>query len=107
MRTFAIALFKIAVSFGFIVVIAASAVAGFYRARVVSEFDSDAWVGLLIGGLFGLMIAGALFGAAFLLIDLADNTRHIRQMLEDKRRTETDGVPVSGQPAKNAVQTSQ
>lgn len=96
MKKFAIGIFEIAASIGFILVIAASAIGGYHRALFMWEFGGgEPLLGLVFGGLLGAVVASILFGAAFLLIDLADNTRRIRELLEEEARSK----PAMAKPA--------
>lgn len=44
------------------------------------------FLGFLVGGLAGAVLSIVFFGALFLLVDIADNTRRATQILETGRR---------------------
>ncbi len=69
---------------GFFVVIASGAWSGYARAAWGWGYSTvgGPLVGLLLGALIGFVIAVVVFGLLFLVMDIADNTRRTRELIE-------------------------
>ena len=65
--------------FGFIL---GGAVATYYQTMITAGGPVRTVVALVIGAVIGFIVAVIVFGFLFLILDIADNTRRTRELLE-------------------------
>jgi len=82
MKLFIVRCVEIICYIGFFVVIIAGASGGYQRAVDIGGAGAQPIWGMVIGAIIGFVVAVIVFGALFLLIDIADNTRRARELLE-------------------------
>jgi hypothetical protein len=73
-------------SFGFVLTILGFAISGYSRAAWGWSYGWGGFghplLGLVFGAVTGFIVATLVFGALFLVIDIADNARRTRELIE-------------------------
>ena len=89
MKLFVIKALEVVSIIGFFLFIIGAGVAGYVGADVAS-YESEAQqalnpvIGALVGLFFGFIAAVVTFGMIFLVMDIADNTRRARELLQQR-----------------------
>jgi len=82
MKRFIVRCVEIVSYIGFFAFIIAGASGGYQRAIDIGGGGVQPVWGMVIGGILGFVLAVIVFGVLFLLLDIADNTRRTRELLE-------------------------
>lgn len=86
MKTFVVKTLEVIAVVGFVIVVTGAALTGYQRAAWAYEFGYGfagmPLLGLVMGAVVGFVIAVLIFGLIFLLMDIADNTRRTREVIE-------------------------
>jgi hypothetical protein len=80
MKRFIVRCVEVISYIGFFIVIIAGASGGYQRVADLSGMQ-PVW-GAVLGAIMGFVVAVIVFGGLFLLLDIADNTRRTRELLE-------------------------
>jgi divalent metal cation (Fe/Co/Zn/Cd) transporter len=80
MKRFIVRCVEVISYIGFFIVIIAGGSGGYQRVADLSG-TQPIW-GAVLGAIIGFVVAVIVFGGLFLLLDIADNTRRTRELLE-------------------------
>jgi hypothetical protein len=82
MKLFIVKCLEIISYIGFFAFIVGGASGGYQRAVEIGGAGAQPIWGMGIGAILGFVLAVIVFGVIFLLLDIADNTRRTREVLE-------------------------
>lgn len=86
MKQFVVKSLEVLASIGFVLVIIFGAIGGYRRALWAMHFEDLGFggpiIGLVIGAAGGFVLAVVVFGVLFLVMDIADNARRTRELIE-------------------------